>query len=180
MAGLLLLWLTMEGVCGPLQEKRVAMFGDSFPSIGWVKRLASKRSLVAEHLIQALALQLKIQCACLLTTIHIAGKRNAISDVPSRLFDSNPVWQCTNSNELLTLFTPMFPLQNQTSWTVFHLNCEVVTRVTSALRMKHFALDDWRRLPKVGRRVGAIGVPMPNRCLTRLAQRTRTGLYGQQ
>ena len=59
MARLLLLWLTMEGVCGPRQEKRVAMFGDNSPLISWVERLASKRSLVAEHLVQALALRLK-------------------------------------------------------------------------------------------------------------------------
>ncbi len=83
MAGLLQLWLTMEGVCGPLQEKRVAMIGDNSPSIGWVERLASKRSLVAKHLIQALALRLKIQRARPLTTIHIEGKQNTISDVPS-------------------------------------------------------------------------------------------------
>ncbi len=81
--GLLLLWLTMEGVCGPLQEKCVAMFGDISPSIGWVKTLPLKRSLVAENLIQALALQLKIQRASPLTTIYIAGRRNAILDVPS-------------------------------------------------------------------------------------------------
>jgi hypothetical protein len=42
MAGLLLLWLAMEGVCGPLWEKRIALFGDNSPSIGWVARLASK------------------------------------------------------------------------------------------------------------------------------------------
>jgi hypothetical protein len=83
MAGLLLFWLTMEGVCGPLQEKLLAMFRDNSPSIGWVKRLASKRSLVAEHLVQALALQLKSQRACPLTIIHIAGKSTAISEVPS-------------------------------------------------------------------------------------------------
>jgi hypothetical protein len=83
MVGLLLLWLTMEGVCGPLQEKRVAMFGDNSPSISWVERVASKQSLVAENLAQALALRLKIQRACPLTTIHIAGRTNTISDVPS-------------------------------------------------------------------------------------------------
>ena len=138
------------------------MFGDNSPLIGWVESLASKRSLVAKHLIQALALRLKIQRACPLTTIHIEGKRNAISDVPSRSFGSNPVWQCANSDELLTLFNPMFPLPTQTSWTVFHLNCEVVTCVTSTLRTKPFALEDWRRLPRVGRHVGKIGVPMSN------------------
>ncbi len=36
MAGLLLLWLTIEGVCGSLQEKRIALFGDNSPLIGWV------------------------------------------------------------------------------------------------------------------------------------------------
>jgi hypothetical protein len=81
----------------------------------------------------------------------------------------------------------MFPLPNQTSWTVFHLNCKVVTRVYSALQTKPFALDDWRRLPKVGRHVGKICVLMSNlweqtrvRCLTGFAQQTRTGFYGQR
>jgi hypothetical protein len=96
---------------------------------------------MAKHLIQALALRLKIQRVCPLTTVHIKGKQNVISDVPSWLLGSNPTWHCANSDELLTLFNPMFPLPNQTSWTVFHLNCEVVTRVTSALRTKRFALD---------------------------------------
>ena len=156
------MWITMEGVCGPLQEKRVAMFGDNSPSISWVECLASKQPLVAENLVQALALRLKIQRACPLTTIHIAGRRNTISDIPSRSFGSNPTWQCANADELLTLFNPMFPLPSQTSWTIFQLNCEMVTRVISALQMTPFALDDWRRLPKVGRHVGVIGVPMSN------------------
>ena len=132
------MWLTMKGVCRPLQEKCVAMFGDNSPSIGWVERLASKWFLVAKHLLQALALQLKSQRACPLTTIHIAGKRNAISDVPSRSFGSYPAWQCANADELLTLFNPMFPLPNQTSWTVFHLNCKVVYACDFHLADKSF------------------------------------------
>ena len=64
MAGLLLLWLAIEEVCGPLREKRIALFSDNSPTISWVTRLASKRSLVAKHLVQALALRLKIQRAC--------------------------------------------------------------------------------------------------------------------
>ena len=119
---------------------------------------------MTENLVQALALRLKIQRACPLTTIHIAGRRNAISNVPSRSFGSNPTWQCANADKLLILFNPMFPLPNQTSWTVLHLNCDMVMGVTSALQTKLFALDDWRRLPKVGRQVGKIGVPMSNLC----------------
>jgi hypothetical protein len=142
LAGLLMLWLAMEEVCSPLCEKRVMLFNNNSPTIGWVTRLASRRSLVAEHLIQALALQLKFQQACPLTPIHIKGTRNTISDILSRLFGSTPAWQCDTDAVLLTLFNPMFPLPNQSSWTVFHLNCKVVTLVTSALRTRHFVLDD--------------------------------------
>jgi hypothetical protein len=162
LAGLLMLWLGMEEVCGPLREKRVSLFNDNSPTIGWVSRLASRRSLVAEHLIQALALRLKTQRACPLTPIHIEGKRNTISDILSRSFGSTPAWHCDSDTALLTLFNDMFPLPNQSSWTVFHLNCKVVTRVTSALRMQHFALDDWRLLPKTGRHVGEIGARTSN------------------
>jgi hypothetical protein len=162
MAGLLLLWLAMEEVCRPLREKRIMLFNDNSHSIGWVTRLASKRSLVAEHLVQALALQLKIQRVCPLTLIHIEGKCNAILDVPARLFGSNPAWKCDTDADLLTLFNPMFPLPHQNLWTVFHLNCKVVMRVTFALRMTHFALDDWRQLPRSGRHVGKIGAHTSN------------------
>jgi hypothetical protein len=100
----------MEEVCGPLRVKQITLFNDNSPSIGWVTRLASKQSLVAEHLVQALALQLEIQRVCPLTPIHIEGKHNAILDVPSRLFGSNPAWKCDTDADLLTLFNPMFPL----------------------------------------------------------------------
>jgi hypothetical protein len=162
MAGLLLLWLAMQGVCGPLREKRIALFGDNSPSISWVARLASKWCLVAKNLVQALALCLKIQHACPLTPIHVEGKRNANSDVPSQSFGSNPAWKCNTDNDLLTLFNPLFPLPNQNSWTIFCLNCEVVTHVTSTLRTKPFDLTKWRRLLKVGRHIGQIGAPMSN------------------
>ncbi len=117
---------------------------------------------VAEHLIQTLVLRLKSQRACPFTPMHIEGKRNAIADVPSRLFGSNPARHCNTDLDLLMFFNSMFPLPNQLSWTVFHLNCGVVTRVILALRMKPFVLEDWRQLPKVRRHVGNIGVPTSN------------------
>ncbi len=156
MAGLLMLWLVIEGVCSPLQEKCITLFCDNSPSIGWATRLASKQSMVAEHLVQVLAMRLKIQWACPLTPMHIEGKCNAIADIPSRLFESNPLWKCKTDSDLLTLFNSMFHLPNQQSWTIFCLNCKLVTRVTSALQMKPFKMDDWRQLPKVGRHVGNI------------------------
>jgi hypothetical protein len=144
MAGLVILWLVIEGVCHNLREKQITLFSDNLPSVSWVTWLASKRSLVAEHLIQALVLRLKAMHACPLTPMHIEGKRNRIADVPSRLFGSKPAWTCTDDKELLTLFNTRFPLPQQRSWTIYRPNCAVVMRVISALRMKRFTLDAWR------------------------------------
>jgi hypothetical protein len=121
--------------------------------------LGSKQSSVAENIIQELALRLKLQRACPLTPIHIEGDQNAISDVPSWSFGSNPTWKCNMDAKLLTLFNPLFPLPEKKSWTVFRLNCEVVMRVTSTLWTRPFKLAEWRQLPKVRRHVGNIGAP---------------------
>jgi hypothetical protein len=159
MAGLVLLWLTMEKVGGPFEKKCLTLFNDNSSTIGWATKLASKRSTVAENLVQALALRAKQQKACPFTPIHIAGTRNAIVDIPSRSFGSNPAWRCDTDDELLTLFNSTFPLPSQQSRTVFRLNSKAVARVISALRMQHFALDDWRRLALPGKLVGDIGNP---------------------
>jgi hypothetical protein len=144
MVGLVILWLVIEGVYHNLCKKRVTLFSDNSPTVSWVTRLASKRLLVAEQLIQALALCLKAMHTCPLTPMHIEGKCNKIANVPSRSFGSNPAWNCMYNAELLTLFNTCFPLPQQQSWTIYRPNCTVVTRMISALRMKHFALDAWR------------------------------------
>jgi hypothetical protein len=102
MAGILLLWLVMEAVCQPLQEKQVALFSDNLQTVSWVKCLASRKSIVAKHFVQALALRLKSNKMCPLTMLHIEGKRNAILDVPSWPFSSNPAWHCTSDTKFLT------------------------------------------------------------------------------
>ena len=162
MAGVLLLWLVVEAVCHPLQEKRVALFSDNSPTVSWVTRLASRRSLIAEHLVQALALRLKASRTCPIMALHIEGKRNAISDVPSRSFSSNLAWHHESDSDFLTLFNSLFPLPSQNSWTGFCLNSKVVMRVISMLRTQHSDLEEWRRLPKTGTHVGIIGMPMSN------------------
>jgi hypothetical protein len=124
--------------------------------------LGSRCSSVVENLIQALALRLKLQRACPLTPIHIEGDRNAISDVPSRSFGSNPAWKCDTDNDLLTLFNSLFPLPDKNSLTVFCLNCELVMRVTSILRTGPFKLAKWGQLPKIGEHVDKIDAPVSN------------------
>ena len=162
MAGLLLLWLVMESVCGSMEKRRVALFSDNDPTVSWVRRLASRHSRVAAQLLRALALRVHKQHACPLTPIHIPGNQNSMTDIPSRSFGSVPEWHCHNDHDLLTLFNHTFPLPEQGSWTVFRLNSDLVTKVISVLRMRRTTLDEWRRLPKTGEHTGTTGRPMSN------------------
>jgi len=162
MAGLLLLWLVMEEVCGSMEKKRVALFSDNDPTVSWVKQMASRQSRVAAQLLRALALRLHKHHACPLTPIHIPGKQNTMTDIPSRSFGSVPEWHCRTNHDLLTLFNRTFPLPGQGYWTVFQLNSALAMKVTSVLRMRHTTLEEWRRLPKIGAHIGKIGPPMSN------------------
>ena len=92
MAGLLMLWLLMEEVCLKLQAAYVAFFSDNSPTIGWVKRLAARGSLVSMQLVLSLTLQLKKSGASPLMPLHISREENAMTDIPSRLFGSNLSW----------------------------------------------------------------------------------------
>jgi hypothetical protein len=115
MAGLLLLWLVMEKVCPYLKEKHVALFSNNTPTVSWITQLASKKSRVAELLVRALALRLKMTHTCPLTPLHIAGSQNAMTDIPSPSFGSNPLWHCKTDKDLLTLFANKFPTPPQTT-----------------------------------------------------------------
>ena len=142
MAGLLLLWLVIEEVCPDLRKPYVALFSDNSPTVGWVKRLAARGSLVAMQLVRALTLRVKQSGASPLTPLHIRGEENAMTDIPSRSFGSNSAWLCKNDDELLTLFNSKFPLPNQASWTVFSPSNAVSMKVISVLRMKHFKMGE--------------------------------------
>lgn len=151
MAGLLLLWLVMEQVCPNLQRKHVTLFSDNSPTVAWVQRMASKSSPIAQQLLRALGLRLAKCKACPLTTLHIAGVQNAMTDIPSRSWSSEKKWHCTSDDDLLTLFNASFPLPGQNSWSVFQVGNAAATKVISVLRTKPFTLAEWRRLKKDGR-----------------------------
>ena len=89
-----MLWLVMEEFCPKLQAAYVALFSDNSPTIGWVKRLEVRVSLVAVQLVRALTLQLEKYGASPLTTLHISGEENSMTDIPSRSFGSNIAWFC--------------------------------------------------------------------------------------
>lgn len=46
LAELVILWLMVEHVCGPLAEKHVALFSDNNPTVSWVQRMACHTSLI--------------------------------------------------------------------------------------------------------------------------------------
>jgi hypothetical protein len=172
MAGLLFLLLVMEAVCGNLRETNVALFSDNSPTVGWVQRLATRGSLVSANIIRALALCLKLNGTFPITPLHIAGEENSMMDIPSRSFGSEKKWHCKTNNELLTLFNSLFPIPNQTSWTIFQLSYALGMRVTSVLLMTDFTLEEWRQLPKVGKLVGNVGPLMSHRWKWTLTYRT--------
>jgi hypothetical protein len=161
-AGLLLLWLVMEKVCNPKPGANFALFSDNSPTVSWVNRMAARGSLVAGELLRALTLRMKTKHASPLTTLHIAGQENAMTDIPSRSFGSEKRWYCKNDSELLTLFNAAYPLPVQNCWTVFQISFAIRMRVISVLRMQAFGMGEWRRLPKLGNRTGKIGQPMSN------------------
>jgi len=47
-------------------------------------------------------------------TAHLKGDHNAITDIPSRSFGSNPEGHFKTHAELLTFFNARFPLPQQT------------------------------------------------------------------
>lgn len=162
MAGLLLLWLVMEEVCPSLLGAHVALFSDNSPTVHWVERMASKQSKVAMQLIRVLALRLQLNQASPLTPLHISGVHNAMTDIPSRSFGSEPKWFCKTDTDLNILFDTLFPLPQQASWNVFQLSPAICTRVISVLRMKVSTTDEWRRLPPRGTLLGKTGPAMSN------------------
>jgi hypothetical protein len=157
MAGLLLVLLVMEEIVCDLRERNIALFRNNTPTVSWVTRLSSRHSIVAANLVAALALRLKTHQCCPLLPQHTKGKENIITDIPSRSFGTEPKRHFKSNTELRTFFNSHFPLPNQTSWNVFQIHSGVAMCVISILRTKHFLLDKWQRLPKIGSITGPIG-----------------------
>ena len=160
MAGLMLLWIAIEGVCMNLEDAHVALFSDNSPTVSWVDRLAARSSNVAMQLLRTLALRLQLTRTSPLTSLHIPGHQNAITDIPSRSFGSVSKWKCDSDDDLRSLFNATFPLPLQASWNVYRIAPALCMRVISTLRMRPFTTDEWRRLPPRGSFGGPLGSPI--------------------
>ena len=99
-----------------------------------------------------------------------------MTDIPSRSFGSKLKWHCKSHTDLLSLFNNLFPIPSQNSWTVFQISYAVGMQVTSVLHMKDFTLEEWRRLPEVGKHVEAAGRLMSHLWEWTLSYRTPRSL----
>ena len=98
-----------------------------------------------------------------LTTLHVPGVQNTMTDILSQSFGSVKKWHCKTDAEPLHLFNSTFPLPKQACWTVYNLSSEITTKVLSVLQTKRIVMEEWRRLPRQGRDTTPIGV-----CLSHL------------
>ena len=128
--------------------------------------MACRSSLVAEQLIRVLALRTNLQKICPITTLHIAGDQNSMTDISSRSFGSEHRWHFKSEHDLLTFFNCNFTLPSQNLWTVCQPTSAIATCMISILRMTPFTLDDWRRLqlPVAGKNIGITGKSTPLLC----------------
>ena len=125
----------MEEVCDVNPGEHVAVLSDNQQTVSWVDQLASKSSVVAGQLLRALMLRLKMNGASLLTPFHIDKNQNAMPDILSRSFGSEPKWNCKTDADILLLFNKKIPLPNKASWTVFHPKKDICMKLLSVLRL---------------------------------------------
>jgi len=109
LATLLMLFVIIESIAGPLEGKHIALYSDNSSSVQWVQHLASRNSLATRQLIQALALHLQVTKSSQLTPLHIPGKSNAMANIPSSSFGNPARWGCTSDYAFLTLYKSCFP-----------------------------------------------------------------------
>ena len=157
MAGLVFLWLMVEHVAPDLRHKHIVLLSDNSPSVAWVDKMASKRSRPAGELLRVLARRLFATKACPITPLHIPGRHNRISDIPSRSFGYKKEWHFVDDNEFLTFFNSQFPLPDQQLWQMCQPSTKISSRICHSLLTPGSGTLDWRKLPKLATNIGGTG-----------------------
>ena len=142
-----------------LRWEHVGVCSDNSATVAWQGRGASKRSIVANRLLRILAIRQRVNRTSPLVTRHLAGVRNHLGDIPSRSFGYKAEWHFLNDCDFLAFFNRTFPLPQKNSWTGFRLSDAVVTKVICELLTQESSMEEWRQLPKLGRRYGRSGRP---------------------
>ena len=146
--------MIVERIVGDLKHKHILLLSDNSPSVSWVDRMASKRSLPAGELLRILAFRINANKACPITPLHIPGVHNRISDIPSRSFGYKKKWKFDCDREFLTFFNSKFPLPQQHSWQMCQIKSEISSRILQSLLTPGSGVQHWRRLPEMGENIG--------------------------
>ena len=155
LAGLLLGWLVIEYICGDLRFKHIGSFCDNTSAVAWSLKGHTSTSIVAGRLLRFLALRQRIRQTSSLLPMNIAGKDNAMADIPSRAFKNGDYFHA--QQHLTTYFNTHFPLPQPNSWIEYRLPTKLTSRVISCLRGELTPMASLIRLPKLERSIGKTG-----------------------
>ena len=132
---------------------------DNTPACAWVTQMSPK-SKISAGLVRVPALRQHIFQDPPMYTIHVAGKANDMSDIPSRSFRLGHCWHFPSDVEFLTRFNQRFPLPQRVEWQLFRVSPRIITCVIDKLLIQLSKMDVWHRLPTIGCLFGENGVQM--------------------
>ena len=121
----------------------------------WTQKYSAK-SLIAGHLLWALALRQQICTSTPFLVISIEGQLNDMADVASRIASDQRMQ--AKAPPLLSYFNSHF--KQESSWEQFHFPQKLLSRVISSLLGKQLTLESWRRLPGLAKNIGKHGYIM--------------------
>ena len=156
MAGVMLQWLALER-CAPksLQFAQVTIYSDNTSTVSWTGKLSSSASVIAGHLLRALALRQHVHRSAPLLCLPIAGQNNDLADTASRSF-SNPYFT-DSKKSFLNNFSLKFPLPQKHYWHECQLPKNWISRVTSCLLGRPLEMALWMQIPNQGKNIGTTG-----------------------
>ena len=182
MTGILIQWLVLETIAPcSLKHTNVAIYCDNTSAVSWTQRMSSTSSLLANHLLRALAVRQHVHRTSPLLCMNIAGIDNEIADVPSRSFTDKTFTH--SPQNFVQTFTKLFPLKQPHSWKEFHLPAKLNSRVMSLLRGKQLTLGLWMRTPGQDKNTGFTGetiVPSSTPALTSANRRDYSRVFSLQ
>jgi hypothetical protein len=155
LAGLVLGWLVLEHVVADLTFKHVGMFCDNTSAVAWAYKGSTSTSIAAARLLRLLSIRQRVRQASSLIPMNIAGKDNAMADIPSRAFKNGEFFHAKEN--IVSFFNSTFPLPQELSWKEFKVPEKLASRVISCLRGEQLQMESLYKLPKLGKGIGSIG-----------------------
>ena len=103
-------YIVLEFLC-PLTHRSIGIFSDNTPTVAWTTRLCAKNSLIAGHLLRAIALRHHVSKSSPTVTAFKKGSLNIRADNASRWFISshNTHDLQINNAHFLKIFTRTHP-----------------------------------------------------------------------